>query len=326
MKISRRAFAARAARRACGLAGLAVISFGAIAALGAVQPAEACTRWTNQLVTCDVLDITTCNVPTPGQEAYYMRRVWRGTAQEACQSYWRIFRKKWGTWWDGQGPRTNTCGVAVPTSNPIVQNCHPDYNCNGIADAHDTWYDNAPVGKEVNVQRDSCCDRVPKGPYTQLKLDHPDWFAFTPQAGKPFSFETKILVIDENRARTAASGMGTINDVISDSFGLGGATPADPYQLLTWTSSYYVHQTYANWDFYNDPDYALPLNTGMEYTPNRLSVDHIIPRIDSHGCACGSDDVDNAQVISAFANSSMQNSCNDPRRIAILNQYTDPAP
>jgi hypothetical protein len=54
----------------------------------------------------------------------------------------------------------------------------------------------------------------------------------------------------------------------------------------------------------------------------KANVDHIIPRIDTHGCPCGTNSSANALVISAPLNHSMRNSCMDPRRIAILNAWT----
>lgn len=57
----------------------------------------------------------------------------------------------------------------------------------------------------------------------------------------------------------------------------------------------------------------------------RPQIDHIIPRVDKYGCACGSNAANNAQVISAGLNVDLSNYCgNGPmgqKRQAILNYY-----
>jgi hypothetical protein len=55
-------------------------------------------------------------------------------------------------------------------------------------------------------------------------------------------------------------------------------------------------------------------------------VDHIIPRVDKHGCVCGTNSFKNAQVISKKLNGQLSNNCSDPRRRAIIDFYTKPLP
>jgi hypothetical protein len=63
------------------------------------------------------------------------------------------------------------------------------------------------------------------------------------------------------------------------------------------------------------------LNNGYKWS---AQVDHIIPRVDIQGCACGQNSVANALVISAELNGEMSNYCSHPKRVDILNKYTKP--
>lgn len=112
----------------------------------------------------------------------------------------------------------------------------------------------------------SACDVGPCSgrPYAMLEQQQPDRFFFTPEAGAPFSWETKNLVLDENNERAVDDGYDA--DVyLSDAYNLLMASGAqvDPYQQLSSNSN---QRPYGpdRWDTYGDQDYFPP--------PFRLSV------------------------------------------------------
>lgn len=299
-----------------------VLSFAFVTVSAAEATATVCTRWRNLLNECDVLDSATCNTPSPTQILYYRRRVFRDNAQDACFVYWREFRRKYPmTPWDGQAQGTKTCGVAVAIrGNAEQSNCYPDFNCDKVANGNDTTSGHhVTVLRDTMIPRDECCDRIPNGPFAWMQDAYPELFFGTGTQGATFSYETKNIALNQNIADTLANH--GVNALRSNSYDILVPPPygrADTIQYLTPPTA--QEAAYNLWDWYTDPDYK-----GSWWpTQNqaRATVDHIIPRVDSHGCACGPDTIANAQVISASSNSSMQNSCEDPRRKEILKVHS----
>src|SRR5206468_11867247 len=74
----------------------------------------------------------------------------------------------------------------------------------------------------------------------------------------------------------------------------------------------------------DDPDFtAAPLfqPPTLEDKDKRGEVDHLIPRVDKRGCACGSTAPENALVISGKLNRKMSNRMNDSDRIKLLQTW-----
>lgn len=75
------------------------------------------------------------------------------------------------------------------------------------------------------------------------------------------------------------------------------------------------------------PDGSLWYQRGVStHNPCAAEVDHIIPRVDVHGCACGSNSSKNAQLISRRLNNWLSNDCNPKRpagraRLKIIDGY-----
>lgn len=77
-----------------------------------------------------------------------------------------------------------------------------------------------------------------------------------------------------------------------------------------------------------DPEDDLYGKTGLPIPdgPNRddyANIDHIIPRVDIHGCECGTNSPINAAVISRVLNIGMSNNMKDMDRIELLRMFTN---
>jgi MYXO-CTERM domain-containing protein len=158
----------------------------------------------------------------------------------------------------------------------------------------------------TDIPKDTCCSRVPNGPYTGV--------ANAPGTSTGGGFEK------EHRKRILAEGhQYNGSTVASDAKRLGLEDPGAVGGLLRITKETMLA--------IDDPELP-PVLTPPILFPTRpndvANIDHIIPRIDSNGCPCGSNDSSNALIISAELNTSMGRSCLDPRRAKILNKLTTP--
>ena len=331
-------------RLACGIRRLAVLGLLTAPLFSASEvQAQQCVKWSNQLDHATVLADGASSSSTIGQELYFRRRLLRDTPNDACTVYWRETRKKLPSMYWGPAPvSTTTCGIsaAVPRQTDR-RTCYPDFNCNGVANSVDINSGYGFTIWRVTPELDPCCSRIPNGPYTDLEIENPNLFAFEPEAGKPFSWETKDLVLEENNDRAVFLHNLGATDFRSDARDLLLGIPLPPNTVAEELILFSLWNDLGALDRYDtagDPDYYVPPPPQYQTDPaHRASIDHIIPRLDSHGCACGDNSVRNAQVISVRLNSSMQNACGeladpalvlpngdtgDPRRQAIVDAYT----
>lgn len=246
-----------------------------------------CARWQNNLDPCDgIIAQPKCSQPldtwTPDDHIRYRRWLYADTAQEACEKY---VKKHWGyDYLPAQAGPPNAIDVAP---------CWKDEDGDGMI----TNIDKVPgmtVHLNTQVQRDSCCDRVPNGPYSTLGQA-----ALTPD--HTFTSTQKSYI---RRANVADHG-----NLWSD--------------LTTAFGDYYNQLGHVDvvWNRDDDDD-KIPLI----YAPSAANVDHIIPRKDSNGCLCGTNSYANALMISFKLNNEMSNNCLHPMREYILQQFTLPAP
>lgn len=138
------------------------------------------------------------------------------------------------------------------------------------------------------IQKDACCSRTPNGPYRNLGTS-----AGTEGATFSTSQKDNILALNFSRSNS---------------------------------TSYYMSDAGDN----DVPGYVYPLEIDVTYLAKNVApiwvrppqVDHIIPRLDSHGCGCGTNSFANALVISSVLNVSMTNDCSNEDRLDILDAYS----
>lgn len=259
-----------------------IVSFAASLALVNEADASTCERVKNQLGPCDVLPASQCNGTLTPQQIITWNNWMYADDQHSAC-------KKY--WQSSIGFEGLTLAYPVASGFPDTWNCTYDDNDNGVISAFEKSANNTTVFVE-EVTRDTCCDLVPQGPYEAL-------FASVgpPPTSPDGSFlSTQISAIKAlNHQRT--------NDpygrYASDA-GMRARLPAHPMNI--------------DYDFLSVRHWK-----GPNLNPQ---VDHLIPRRDSKGCQCGTNDWTNALLISADLNQRMSNSCLHPDRLAILAKYT----
>lgn len=188
--------------------------------------------------------------------------------------------------------------------DPTDYQCTYDYNGDGtvrgiaagpygwIVAPTSTFYDDFsgfhPMINPAIIQTEPMCDRIPNGPNKNVS------FATSPVTGPGRTFtdtQTKLV-----KANTATSVPGTYY--------------SQAYQLNGMQLDY--------WQLVADPKWAMG-NIPPDQSPQ---VDHIIPRVDIHGCACGPNSPANSLVISAKLNREMSNLSENEKRQFLLGLYT----
>jgi uncharacterized protein (TIGR03382 family) len=141
---------------------------------------------------------------------------------------------------------------------------------------------------------------------------------FTPiTTGGQFSKEQRDDIMDLNRVPYGYSNGQTLYWNKSDASRAGVTDPgAGTFGIVARDNALYYPDD-------KDPDVIYPYNPAADV--DDAQVDHIIPRIDSNGCPCGTNSFANAAVISASLNASMGRSCLDSRRMKFIQTWTLPA-
>jgi hypothetical protein len=156
------------------------------------------------------------------------------------------------------------------------------------------------VRQEV-VTPESCCTRTPNGPYKDANVP-----LYIATVGGDFSTSVKNALAAHNRTEYGVSDMFV---VLSDIWMQLTIPDGGSNGELVWGSS-----------SPDDPEF----DPNAFYIPSLTlaHVDHIIPRIDTHGCPCGKNSKANALIISDKTNMQMSNRCSHPMRQALLQAFT----
>lgn len=281
----------------------------AFLSLVAVQHAYAdtCKRWVNDIDPCaGIVKYPECagspTYWTPNQWINYKNWNYSGTPEDACR---KVVQKEI----DPDSP------TEVERVDDDYYYCYWDWDEDGDVDSVDKSGGRRAVHRD-DIQKDQCCSRVPNKstslalgtrvpPYSKVADD-----GFVSHDGQ-FSPEHRTRILKANPGYTVTS---TETTVTSDAKYAGVSDPGAANGPLRVTRT-----TTASPD---DPlDSAAP-PTLFPSTSDTANVDHMIPRVDSNGCSCGSNTSDNALVISAALNTKMGRNCLDPNRVAILETFT----
>jgi hypothetical protein len=286
----------------------AILTLGLCLGATNVQAQSTCWRWNSRIDACGA------GIPEPdckgtltrAQLMHWYRELYFGTAIEACASYWRS--KKW----------YKKVGIKPLPNQPAAtwQACFRDSNGNGIMDTvdddpNDLWPDEYGDSSWVErwpVERDSCCSLVPNHTrYSSLGATEP---AMT-RPGSRFTSTQRQAILQWNEQQ------GGQGHPVSDAFYDNDGVILDPYNNL-------LSVVNPKWYYFSDDDMT------MVWADDMPQIDHIVPRVESHGCPCGTSEWSNAAVISARLNVTMSNDCEHPERIRMFEKfvpgYTPPPP
>ncbi len=228
------------------------------------------------------------------QQRTYYSKVFARTPQAACTSY--VANTNFGQ------PLTQAqkdSAIAYPV-NATTYQCTYDYDRDGHVygipgvptppNAYDDWAQNH-ANIDMAGQTEAMCDRVPNGPYTVAT----DPYTTYGIPGKNFTQSMK------NYAKSVNNG--SSNFWYSDAWMyMPPAGPGGVSQIV---------------DYY----YKLNAASVVNYMSS-VQVDHIIPRVDIFGCACGPNSLSNAMLISAKLNGEMSNDSQHPKRKFLLATWT----
>lgn len=165
------------------------------------------------------------------------------------------------------------------------------------------------VGVEINITKDTCCSRIPHGPYEAES-------GGGSTEGGTFSDTLKTNALNLNKSAPHHKGV-----IWSDAGSWRGIPdqPLPPRQPGAGTD-YYQTLSYKAALLAADDDDPNPLSK-KKYPPDSAELDHIIPRLDSKGCECGTNSAANAALISRKLNGQMSNSCLNPDRRRMLERW-----
>ncbi len=175
-----------------------------------------------------------------------------------------------------------------------------DYG-DGKIDSNDFSQCAVLIDAVVNLETEPMCDLIPNGPYKDLgpargMLD-----------GQKFGQTMRDAIIAKNQSQNA---QGTIMSELAN-------YPAyEPFGTLNRIAQ--SDMPYDDDAWVDDP---FPPNPNGTYASS-VQIDHIIPRVDVHGCACGPASYANAIPISASLNGAMSNNSQHPARKLILQTWT----
>ena len=216
--------------------------------------------------------------------------------REACHEY--ALKAKaanlplYAAWNDGDVENINQVGL-------YEANCMIDRSIPPDGDADDIPNDQTGTVELVWLTPDPHCYATPTGPYSRplAMRDGGDY-----DADFPDGFYRIRRLWDQYEARGLPT---TANQPwITD----GGV-----WREPTFASAY-------------DPARANGLEHWVELggkeNNRQPSFHHVIPRVDSQGCACGSNAQENLAVVSVSLNSSMKNNIRHPALRALLQKYT----
>lgn len=265
----------------------------------------ACARWNTEVTECEVYpNVANC---ASGGLSFNQRRIWKSKLyvtnfEDACSN------------WKKYGYPTQAAPYASQLISPTQVRCSVDDNGNGLPD--DAIQ--AVLDKEPDV-RESCCKREPLGPNRWMLLDG-DWVRLKNlNNGQTMGVVYRAPAYGREYSSLSFSWNGNqylsqVEKIRSLSKALMGG-PAEPnlfYSDLTASSLAGLEPTSCEGVLDNSP------GAPWECKPQ---VHHMVPRVDENGCDCGQNSAENALVISAKLNGEMSNNCNDPRMIAILDEW-----
>ncbi len=279
-----------------------LIALGSLLATSRSSDAKQCLRddgmprWTNSISQCDVAS-TFCSFGSPvpltqGQLRILFATRFADTPALACKQL--VAKANLGSVTQAQ----RDLWRLVYSSTPGIFQCTYDVNgdgkVGGIVQIGGRWFVGPtpeiygdfssyhPTIVAVDTPTESMCDRIPNGP----NKDDVSFGNDLVGPGREFSPTQRDLV----KEQTAQGFEGIYR---SQAFYLG----IDAIEQLD--------------------DLAPPSQWW-----GRPEVDHIIPRVDIQGCACGPNSPANALVISASLNRQMSNFSQHPKRLALLDIYT----
>lgn len=258
------------------------IAICAVAALSASSSAAppACKRWVNQLTTCEALGIPVapgkqCN-PTPAQVEEAAGVIHRGSPTLACKAWISHVSPTPSNYTPGK--EIKACSWST---NPAVKTCLPvnwadgkaycvfDGDGDGDIDYDDVAVTSSRIVYFQDVMPDPHCFCTANGPYKDL--------TWTPSSSSTWNawyvYALWLFPYSLKQAILLQNGGPNGTNFHSDA-------PFDPHQVLQKTDI---------------------------YEADAAEIDHIIPRIDSHGCLCGTGTKSNAAVISRQMNAEMSN-------------------
>lgn len=261
------------------------MSFSRVAVIAALISipalASTCARYQNQLSPCDFA--ANCSNPTRQETMTYRQWLNSDTPLDACKKY---YRKIWPNY---SGP------IAYAQVSRVQWACYVDVNEDGMLSRYESTVAHSTVTYNTQVERDWCCDADVWGPYWDNAVTQPP-------AGEGYFSSTQ---------KQAFKSANELNGKLwSDAaaFGTSGGLNVDH-----WEDLYYHSDIYAQND--DGGPYLMIL------ADQAAEVDHIIPRKDSNGCSCGTNQNRNAAIISRRLNRELSNDCENPSRIAIIQYY-----
>lgn len=261
--------------------------------------ADTCPRWVNDIDPCSgIVAQSVCTNPnawTPNQWINYKNWNYSSSAAEACR---KVVKKEI----DPDSP------TRVEPIDDTTYWCYWDWDEDGDVDDDDFDGGRRTVHLD-EIEKDLCCSRVPNSRHYASVLNDP------PSHDGQFSAAHRQRILERNPGYTTSS---TGTTVTSDAKAAGVFDPgavAGRLRVMRSTST--------------SPDdpmdvYTASIPSLYPVYSDTAQVDHVIPRVDSNGCPCGSNTSANAAVISAELNASMGRNCLDPNRVKFLEALTLP--
>lgn len=165
------------------------------------------------------------------------------------------------------------------------------------------WTSFREIGLSQPFEKEPECDLTPLGPYQALEAQFPP--PSPRQPGSSFSSTQKTKLKAANTARWGVLDSDYTRVILGRTGGL-----------------YYQDTFFQTEDDPENEEYPIPPTISSAVWGQWANVDHIIPRIDVHGCKCGTNSYANAAIISASLNVGMGNNMTDTRRRRILCEWT----
>lgn len=256
-------------------------------------------RWRNSLSPCPYGGNCDISTFTHAQRSNYYLKVFARTPQAACTSY--VANSNFGQ------PLTQAqkdSAIAFQVNETTYQ-CTYDYNKDGHVygipgnptppNAWNDWSQNHANIDMANLT-ESMCDRTPNGPYTVPT----DPYTKYGVPGKTFTPSMKNYIKGVNN--------GTKNYWYSDAWMyMPPKAPGGVSEIVDYYSLLY------------------PASGSLVNIFSTVEVDHIIPRTDIYGCACGPNSISNALLISKKLNIELSNNSQHPKRQFLLDTWTTTA-
>ncbi len=264
-----------------------------------------CDKWVAPLTDCETVPESCPNSAlTYVQQDLRTERIYYDTPEGACEG--------WHTW----GYPNDTHEVHETMVGTDGVRCWSDSDDpEGLDDEEDDT-DTVTVIYLDTFELDSCCAEEENivGPHSTITPDvwyypHPGPSQpQLPDAGRPFTTLDRVILGQGTKPaqirRVREENLVSAPDLFYSDLVRPGV-PTSISEVETEICEDGILSKAAN----ADPDCA-------------PEVDHIIPRVDSHGCPCGSNSFNNVQLISHAVNNELSNNCNDPLRRDMIDYYS----